>query len=81
MKTYLKQATPEEREALATAVSSSVAYFYLLGGSHRRPSAKLCQRLVAAEPKLSLADLRPDIWGGFLPAGAQIDSRVAVATQ
>jgi hypothetical protein len=64
MKTYLKQASPVERDALAVAVSSSVGYFYLIGGGHKRPSAKLCHALVAAEPRLTLSELRPDIWRG-----------------
>lgn len=63
MKTYLKQASAEERESLARAVESSVGYLYLLGGGHRKASSKLCQKLVAAEPKLTLGELRPDIWG------------------
>lgn len=62
MKTYLQQATPDERDALASAVASSVGYFYLIGGGHRRASPALCKRLVGAEPKLTLEDLRPDIW-------------------
>jgi len=62
MKTYLKQASPEQRAALADKVTSSVGYFYLIGGGHRKPSVKLCQRLVAAEPMLSLTELRPDVW-------------------
>lgn len=62
MKNYLKQATPDERETLASLVSSSVGYFYLIGGGHKKPGTGLCQRLVAAEPKLTLAELRPDIW-------------------
>jgi len=63
MKTFLKQSAPEEREALASSVDSSVGYFYLIAGGHRRPSTDLCKRLVHAEPRLSLAALRPDVWG------------------
>jgi hypothetical protein len=62
MKTYLKQATPEQREELAEKVDSSVAYFYQIAGGHKQPGHKLCRALVAAESKLTLADLRPDIW-------------------
>jgi hypothetical protein len=62
MKTYLKQASADERTALASKVGSSVGYFYLIGGGHRHASAGLCKRLVEAEPKLTLKDLRPDIW-------------------
>lgn len=62
MKTYLKQATSDEREALASAVKSSVGYLYLIGGGHRNAGTDLCKLLVAAEPKLTLHELRPDIW-------------------
>ena len=62
MKTYLQQAAPAEREALAATVKSSVGYFYLIGGGHRRASPALCKRLVEAEPKLTLSGLRPDVW-------------------
>lgn len=62
IKNFLQQATPDERETLAKAVESSVGYFYLLAGGHRKPSAGLCKKLVEAEPKLVLSDLRPDIW-------------------
>lgn len=62
MKTYLQQATPEQRENLARNVASSVGYFYLIAGAHRRAGTNLCRRLVAAEPKLSLNKLRPDVW-------------------
>jgi hypothetical protein len=66
MKTFLRQASDDERERLATAVKSSVGYFYLIAGGHRRPSTDLCKRLVSAEPKLSLEGLRPDVWGTAL---------------
>lgn len=62
MKNYLKQATPCERKTLAEIAGTSVAYLYLIGGGHRNPSDKLCKRLVAAEPKLTLHELRPDTW-------------------
>jgi hypothetical protein len=62
MKTFLRQATPMERESLASAVGSSVGYLYLIGGGHRRPGPKLCKALASAEPRLTLHELRPDIW-------------------
>ena len=62
MKNYLKQAAPWERKALAEIAGTSVAYLYLIGGGHRNPSGKLCKKLVAAEPKLTLHELRPDTW-------------------
>lgn len=77
MKTYLQQASPEEREALAAAVKSSVGYFYLIGGGHRRASPALCKRLVGAEPKLTLCALRPDIWAAADPEGERVQKRRA----
>lgn len=80
MKNYLKQATREEREALAIAAKTSVAYLYLIGGRHRRPGTDLCRRLVAADSKLTLQELRADIWAGELP-NAPIAPDVAVDHQ
>lgn len=77
MKTYLQQATPEQREALAVTVKSSVGYFYLIGGGHRRPSPGLSKRLVEAEPKLTLSGLRPDIWTPPAADGADTPQRRA----
>lgn len=68
MKTYLKQASPDERQALAAKVESSVAYFYLIGGGHRNAGKDLCKALAAAEPKLTLHELRPDIWSAEMTA-------------
>ena len=62
MKTWLRQASKVERQALADVVSSSVQYFYLIAGGHRRPGSRLCQLLVKHEPQLTLCKLRPDIW-------------------
>ena len=38
---WLKDHTEEERKALATDASTSVAYLYQLAGGHRTPSFKL----------------------------------------
>jgi hypothetical protein len=62
MKSYLRQASSAERERLAASVKSSVGYFYLIAGGHRRPGTALCRALVTAEPKLTLHSLRPDVW-------------------
>jgi hypothetical protein len=79
MKTYLKQATPEAREALAAEVGSSVGYFYLIAGGHRNPGTDLCKLLVEAEPNLTLHDLRPDVWDAIeLPPTLPSTRRVSV---
>jgi hypothetical protein len=74
MKSYLRQASEEEREALALSVNSSVGYLYLIAGGHRRPGTDLCKALVASESKLTLHELRPDVWAE--PISAPIPSGI-----
>lgn len=62
MKSYLRQSVRDEREALAKKVGSSVGYFYQIAGGHKKPGSQLCRKLVSAEPRLTLPELRPDIW-------------------
>lgn len=62
MKIFLKISTPEHREAVAKAVGSSLNYFFQIAGGHKKPSHKLCHRLVDADPRFDLTKLRPDIW-------------------
>ena len=63
MRILLRTMTEAEREALAASVGSSVGYLRLIAGGHRRPSTDLSKKLVSAEPRLTLHDLRPDVWG------------------
>lgn len=51
--------TTEEREALAQKAGTSAAYLYQLATrwDGRRPSIPLLMRLVAADARLSLADM------------------------
>jgi len=51
-------------EKLAFAERAGTQYFYLfqIAGGQRSPSPKLCRRLVAADPRLTVGELRPDIW-------------------
>lgn len=62
MKTYLKTVSAVERIELAKKVDRSAAYFYQIAGGHRKPGSSLCILLVKHEPRLTLAELRPDIW-------------------
>jgi hypothetical protein len=66
MKTYLRQAPQSDRENIAHVVGSSVAYFYQIAGGHKKPGVDLCKALVAAEPRLTLHELRPDIWSAVM---------------
>lgn len=61
--TLFKILTPPEREALALACDASSEYLRMCANGWRKPGPELCKRLVAQEPRLTLEDLRPDIWG------------------
>lgn len=54
----------EAWHALARKVNSSTAYLSQIAHGHRKPSPRFAQRLVSAEPRLSLARLLPDVYGG-----------------
>lgn len=59
----LKDLSAKERKALAKAASTDHVYLYQCGTGTRKPSPALCKRLVEVDARLSLSDLRPDIWG------------------
>ena len=64
MKEFLKSIKREEREQLANAVGSSVAYFHQIAGGHRKPSARLCVLLEKhSNGLLKKESLRPDYFG------------------
>ncbi len=64
MKEFLKSVKREERERLAIAVGSSVAYFHQIAGGHRKPSARLCVMLEThSNGLIKKEDLRPDYFG------------------
>lgn len=52
----------EGLDQLAEKVESSPAYLSQIAHGHRKPSPALCRRLVAAEPRLTLSALRPDVY-------------------
>jgi hypothetical protein len=62
MRTLLRSIEPTERERLAKRAKTSVGYLNLIAGGHRKPSPKLARKLVQADNRLTLADLRPDLW-------------------
>lgn len=64
LKQYLSELTPEQRQDLAERAGTSPAYLVQLAGAHRKPSPAMARALVeASNNKLSLENLRPDIWG------------------
>lgn len=59
---WLHSHNEQEREALASAASTSVAYLWQLAGGHRKASAELSARLQkASNNELTLAGMRPDL--------------------
>jgi hypothetical protein len=53
----------EEKRSLAAAAQTEYIYLFQLAAGARTPSPKLARRLVEADNRLTLAELRPDIWG------------------
>ncbi|MFS2103646.1 hypothetical protein [Ralstonia sp. Ralssp135] len=62
LKAYFQATKPQERDALAKDCDTSADYLYLCARGDRRPGPQLAKRLAAAEPRLTLAELRPDLW-------------------
>lgn len=66
LKELMKVLTHEEKHSLARRAETDYIYLFQCAGTgpnSRRPSPALAKRLVAADPRLTLAELRPDIWG------------------
>jgi hypothetical protein len=53
----------DEKVALAEAAGTERVYLHQLADGHRNPSPRLAQRLVKCDSRLTLAELRPDVWG------------------
>lgn len=63
LKAYFEATKPKERRALAEKIGTSEEYLRFCANGYRRPSPELAKKLANAEPRLKLAELRPDIWG------------------
>jgi hypothetical protein len=62
---YLATLDATGRKAFAKKAKANLVYLYQLSSGYqgRKPSPKLCQRLVVASAnKLTLGELRPEIW-------------------
>lgn len=71
MRTYLNTVPKEDALRLAAAVNSSLNYLRLIAYKQRQAGPGLAKRLVAADSRLTLAELRPDIWGSNEQASAE----------
>ena len=59
----LRQLNKNERDALAKRVDSKGIYLYQCGLGIRKPSVELSLKINKADPRFSLPELRPDVWG------------------
>jgi len=73
LRTWFLTTKPDERRALAAKIGRSVEYLYLCTRPGRKPGAKLCKDLVEADPRFTLAELRPDLWGDGIDSYAASD--------
>lgn len=61
---YLNTLTQDERDSFAARAKTNFLYLKQLKGGFRNPGPMLCRRMVAASyGVLTLAELRPDVWG------------------
>lgn len=63
LKTYFKQTKRPDREAFAQSLGVNHDYLYHCARGARRPGPELCKEIVRQDPRFTLAELRPDIWG------------------
>lgn len=64
LRDYLKKLKKAEAKAkFADEVDASLGYLYLVAGSHRNASPKLCEKIeTASNGTVTKSELRPDIW-------------------
>ena len=62
LRAFNNSVTDTDWRVLAAKVEKSPDYLYLCALGHRNVSPQLAKALVSVEPKLTLHELRPDIW-------------------
>lgn len=62
LRTLKSEVTDLDWRVLAAKVERSPDYLYLCALGHRNVSPALAKSLVDVEPRLTLHELRPDIW-------------------
>jgi hypothetical protein len=63
LRTYFLTTKRAQREKFAADLGVHVDYLYHCSRGERKPGPELCKRIVALDPRFTLAELRPDIWG------------------
>jgi type VI protein secretion system component VasA len=63
LKRHIGEGWKTHAAQLAEQAECAPVYIDQLVSGFRKPSARLAQKLVAAEPRLTLEALRPDVYG------------------
>lgn len=64
VKTYLAETDRAAATTMATKAGTTYDYLIQLAGNHRKPSPDLARKLAkASRGRLTLPELRPDLWG------------------
>ncbi|HEX7911741.1 MAG TPA: hypothetical protein VF534_27120 [Paraburkholderia sp.] len=73
LRTYFLTTKRAQREEFAVALEVNVDYLYHCSRGKRKPGTELCKRIVSLDPRFTLGELRPDIWGDGIDAMAASD--------
>ena len=68
---HLHELTPPERRSLAASIGSSPEYLWQIATGRRKPSCDLAKAMVKADPRLTLVELRPDVFADLAPSQPQ----------
>jgi DNA-binding XRE family transcriptional regulator len=50
---HLRDLTPAERRDLADKIGANAVYIYQIGAGIRRPSARMAQKIICADPRFT----------------------------
>jgi hypothetical protein len=70
LRDLLRSMSADQKREFAAAIGVSADYLPLLSGGHRNPSPALARRCVEVDSRLTLHELRPDIWDADTAADA-----------
>lgn len=73
LRTYFLQTKPAERKEFAEKLGVHIDYLYHCSRGERKPGTNLCKLIVELDPRFTLAELRPDIWGNGIESVAARD--------
>lgn len=77
LKSFLASLPFGGKKALAVKLGMSPAHLYQMSVGIRKIPVQLCKTLVEHDARMTLADLRPDLWGADIFGPAPKKSRAA----